>query len=133
MSNKRIKKKRAILLCIQGLITVNNKLIDKIEHQQKQIEELKQINSRNAQATNSRFDYLEKKVADKLSKKSWFSRKQEKNGKTNYYFLKNGETLLFQDVSNVDVTDEYVAFDYFGKSTNQEKSGAFYFDNIAGR
>ena len=75
MSNKRIKKKRAILLCIQGLITVNNKLIDKIEYQQKQIDELKQINSRNAQATNSRFDYLEKKVADKLSKKSWFSRK----------------------------------------------------------
>ena len=73
--NKRIKKKRAILLCIQGLITVNNKLIDKIEYQQKQIDELKQINSRNAQATNSRFDYLEKKVADKLSKKSWFSRK----------------------------------------------------------
>ncbi|HFR3884996.1 TPA: hypothetical protein ACHVIE_002325, partial [Streptococcus suis] len=47
-------------------------------------------------------------------------------------FLKNGETLLFQDVSNVDVTDEYVAFDYFGKSTNQEKGGVFYFDNIAG-
>ena len=47
-------------------------------------------------------------------------------------FLKNGETLLFQDVSNVDVTDEYIAFDYFGKSTNQEKGGAFYFDNIAG-
>ncbi|KAA4132024.1 hypothetical protein GME01_19820 [Parabacteroides merdae] len=73
--NKRIKKKRAILLCIQGLITVNNKLIDKIEHRQKQIEELKHINSRNAQATNSRFDYLEKKVADKVSKKSWVSRK----------------------------------------------------------
>ena len=73
--NKRIKKKRAILLCIQGLITVNNKLVDKVEHQQKQIEELKQINSRNAQATNSRFDKLEKQVADKLSKKSWFSRK----------------------------------------------------------
>ena len=31
--NKRIKKKRAILLCIQGLITVNNKLVDKVEHQ----------------------------------------------------------------------------------------------------
>ena len=73
--NKRIKRKRAILLCIQGLITANNKLMDKVEHQQKQIEELKQINSRNAQATNSRFDYLEKKVADKLSKKSLFSRK----------------------------------------------------------
>ena len=47
-------------------------------------------------------------------------------------FLKNGETLLIQDVSNMDVTDKYVAFDYFCKSTNQEKSGAFYLDNIAG-
>lgn len=73
--NKRIKRKRAILLCIQGLITVNNKLLDKVEHQQKQIDELKQINSRNAKATNSRFDKLEKQVADKLSKKSLFSRK----------------------------------------------------------
>ncbi|NQL61437.1 hypothetical protein HO446_01735 [Streptococcus suis] len=71
--NKRIKKKRAILLCIQGLITANNKLMDKVEHQQKQIDELKQVSSRNAQATNVRFDYLEKKVADKVSKKSWFS------------------------------------------------------------
>ena len=75
MSNKRIKKKRAILLCIQGLITVNNKLIDKIEYQQKQIDELKQINSRNAQATNSRFDKLEKHVANRNAKKSWFSKK----------------------------------------------------------
>lgn len=72
--NKRIKKKRAILLCIQGLITVNNKLIDKIEYQQKQIDELKQINSRNAQATNSRFDKLEKHVANRNAKKSWFSK-----------------------------------------------------------
>ena len=47
-------------------------------------------------------------------------------------FLKNGETLLFQDASNMDVTDKHIAFDYFGKSTNQEKSGAFFFDNIAG-
>lgn len=75
MSNKRIKKKRAILLCIQGLITVNNKLVDKNEHQQKQIAALHSIIERNAQATNSRFDYLEKKVADKQSKKSWFGRK----------------------------------------------------------
>ena len=42
------------------------------------------------------------------------------------------ETLLFQDVSNMDVTDKRIAFDYFGKSTNQEKSGAFFFENIAG-
>ncbi|MFM0796002.1 hypothetical protein P7J53_10725 [Streptococcus suis] len=47
-------------------------------------------------------------------------------------FLKNGETLLFQDVSNLDMTEEYIAFDYFGKSANQEKSGVFYLDNIAG-
>lgn len=75
MSNKCIKKKRASLLCIQNLITVNNKLMDQIEHQQKQIAELRLIVERNAQATNSRFDYLEKKVADKVSKKSWFGRK----------------------------------------------------------
>ncbi|HFR3701865.1 TPA: hypothetical protein ACHVE0_000826 [Streptococcus suis] len=72
--NKRIKKKRAILLCIQDLITVNNKLMDQIEHQQKQIADLRSIVERNARATNSRFNYLEKKVADKVSKKSWFSR-----------------------------------------------------------
>lgn len=82
--NKRIKKKRAILLCIQGLITVNNKLIDKIEYQQKQIDELKQINSRNVEATNKQFDdletyqkILEDDVAElkRSKKKSWFSRK----------------------------------------------------------
>ena len=84
MSNKRIKKKRAILLCIQGLITVNNKLIDKIEYQQKQIDELKQINSRNVEATNKQFDdletyqkILEDDVAEhkRSKKKSLFSRK----------------------------------------------------------
>ncbi|HFI0694755.1 TPA: hypothetical protein ACGO4F_000820 [Streptococcus suis] len=47
-------------------------------------------------------------------------------------FLKNGETLLFQDVSNIDLTDDYVSFDYFGKSTNQEKGGVFYLNSIAG-
>ncbi|HFU4000635.1 TPA: hypothetical protein ACGO3D_000731 [Streptococcus suis] len=47
-------------------------------------------------------------------------------------FLKNGETLLFQDVSNLDMTEEYIAFDYFRKSTNQEKSGVFYLNSIAG-
>ena len=72
--NKRIKKKRAILLCVEGLITVNNKLIDKVEHQQKQIDELKQINSRNAQATNSRFDKIEKQVANGNTKKPFWKR-----------------------------------------------------------
>ncbi|HEL2533790.1 TPA: hypothetical protein TZ285_001854 [Streptococcus suis] len=47
-------------------------------------------------------------------------------------FLKNGETLLFQGVNEIDLTDERIAFDYFDKSINQEKGGVFYFDNIAG-
>ncbi|NQO56601.1 hypothetical protein HO961_04465 [Streptococcus suis] len=46
-------------------------------------------------------------------------------------FLKNGETLLFQGVNEIDLTDERIAFDYFDKSINQEKGGVFYFDNIA--
>ncbi|MGQ7380784.1 hypothetical protein ACTGVN_09210 [Streptococcus suis] len=75
MSNKRIKKKRASLLCIQNLITVNNKLMDQIEHQQKQIAELRLIVERNAQATNARFDKIEKQVANTNTKKSWFGRK----------------------------------------------------------
>jgi len=57
---------------------------------------------------------------------------EKKMGKQVSTFLKNGETLLFHGVSNMDLTDEYVAFDYFDKSTNQEKSGAFFFNNIAG-
>ncbi|HEM5998404.1 TPA: hypothetical protein U2B30_001857 [Streptococcus suis] len=73
--NKRIRKKRAILLCIQGLITANNKLMDQIEQQQKQIVELRSIVERNAQATNARFDKIEKQVANSNVKKSWFSRK----------------------------------------------------------
>lgn len=74
MSNKRIKKKRAILLCIQNLITVNNKLMDQIEHQQKQIAELRLIIERNAQATNARFDKIEKQVANSNTKKPFWKR-----------------------------------------------------------
>ncbi|HEL9644058.1 TPA: hypothetical protein ACGO1A_000956 [Streptococcus suis] len=73
--NKRIKKKQAILLCIQDLITVNNKLMDQIEHQQKQIAELRLIVELNAQATNSRFNKIEKQVANSNAKKPWFGRK----------------------------------------------------------
>ncbi|HEM5982148.1 TPA: hypothetical protein U2B50_000725 [Streptococcus suis] len=72
--NKRIKKKHAILLCIQGLITANNKLMDQIEHQQKQITELRSIVERNAQATNSRFDKIEKQVANGNTKKPFWKR-----------------------------------------------------------
>ncbi|MDW8759707.1 hypothetical protein Q7W32_07730 [Streptococcus suis] len=72
--NKRIKKKRELEnslriagSAIEFLLDQNNQLWNIVERMEK-------VNSRNAQATNSRFDYLERKVADKVSKKSWFSR-----------------------------------------------------------
>ncbi|HEL2527384.1 TPA: hypothetical protein TZ304_001949 [Streptococcus suis] len=73
--NKRIKKKRELEDEVKWLESMLDYAIHEIIRQDKELEELKQVSSRNAQATNSRFDYLEKKVADKLSKKSWFSRK----------------------------------------------------------
>lgn len=73
--NKRIKKKRELEGKVKYLESMLDYAIHEIIRQDKEVEELKQISSRNAQATNSRFDYLEKKVADKASKKSWFSRK----------------------------------------------------------
>ena len=73
--NKRIKKKRALVMSVQNLMIVCDKLMTMVDYQQKQIDELKQINSRNTQATNSRFDKIEKQVADSNTKKSWFSKK----------------------------------------------------------
>lgn len=73
--NKRIRKKRELEGKVKQLETMLDYAIREAIRQDKEIEELKQVSSRNAQATNSRFDYLEKKVADKVSKKSWFSRK----------------------------------------------------------
>ena len=73
--NKRIRKKRSLLPRIEAL-ELENELLMKLQMQQSQeIERLRNVVERNAQATNSRFDYLEKKVADKVSKKSWFSKK----------------------------------------------------------
>lgn len=80
--NKRIKKKRwleiklaeclARELLLMSAVAEQN---DKISEQAKEITELRSVIERNAQATNSRFDYLEKKVADKVSKNYWFNRK----------------------------------------------------------
>ncbi|WP_105147118.1 hypothetical protein [Streptococcus suis] len=82
MSNKRIKKKRWLEIKLAECLARERLLMsavteqnDKIVRQAKEITELRSIIERNAQATNSRFDYLEKKVADKLSKKSWLGRK----------------------------------------------------------
>ncbi|HEM6372603.1 TPA: hypothetical protein U2D20_001839 [Streptococcus suis] len=81
MSNKRIKKKRLLEIKLaECLARVHVLMSDaaeqehKIVKQAKEITDLRSIVERNAQATNSRFNYLEKKVADKVSKKSWFSR-----------------------------------------------------------
>ena len=73
--NKRIKKKHALQEHVIFLSIITDRMMAIIEEQAKEIKELRSIVERNAQATNSRFDYLEKKVADKASKKSFFSRK----------------------------------------------------------
>ncbi|HEM4424779.1 hypothetical protein [Streptococcus suis] len=77
--NKRIKKKWSRVEILENkvaqLMASNALLTDAMSRQNSLIEELKNISERNVQATNSRFDYLEKKVADKVSKKSWFSKK----------------------------------------------------------
>ncbi len=79
--NKRIKKKRWLEIKLAECLAREHLLMsavteqnDKIVKQAKEITELRSTIERNAQATNSRFDYLEKKVANKVSKKPWFSR-----------------------------------------------------------
>ncbi|HEM3661153.1 TPA: hypothetical protein ACGO22_001460 [Streptococcus suis] len=78
MSNKRIKKKWSRIERLENkvaqLTAENILLTDTLRNHADNIRDLDDIVKRNAQATNSRFDYLEKKVADKVSKKSWFSR-----------------------------------------------------------
>ena len=77
--NKRIKNKWSRVVRLENkvaqLMASNTLLVEAVSRQNSLIEEMKNINERNVQATNSRFDYLEKKVADKLSKKTWFSKK----------------------------------------------------------
>lgn len=79
--NKRIKKKRWLEIKLAECLAREHVLMsavteqnNRIVRQAKEITDLRLIIERNAQATNSRFDYLEKKVANKVSKKPWFSR-----------------------------------------------------------
>lgn len=80
--NKRIKKKRALVMSVQNLMIVCDRLMTMVDYQQKQIDELKKINSRNTEATNFRFDQIEtyQKIIDddiaelKKNKKSFFRR-----------------------------------------------------------
>ncbi|CRT89616.1 phage protein [Streptococcus equi subsp. equi] len=79
--NKRIKKKRWLEIklaeCIAReclLMSAVTEQNDKISGQAKEIAELRSIVERNAQATNSRFDKLEKQVANSNTKKSFWKR-----------------------------------------------------------
>ncbi|HEM6027912.1 TPA: hypothetical protein ACHVEO_001028 [Streptococcus suis] len=80
--NKRIKKKRWLEIKLAECLAREHLLMsavteqnDKIARQAKEIADLRSIIERNAQVTNARFDKIEKQVADKVSKKTWFGRK----------------------------------------------------------
>ncbi|HFI0790108.1 TPA: hypothetical protein ACGO62_000092 [Streptococcus suis] len=79
--NKRIKKKRELIEQVQGTkkavdiaLNIIKSLLDENTKQANELSELRSIVERNAQAANARFDYLERKASDKISKKSWFNR-----------------------------------------------------------
>lgn len=80
--NKRIKKKRWLEIKLAECLAREHLLMsavteqnNKIARQAKEITDLHLIIERNAQATNARFDKIEKQVANSNIKKSWFSRK----------------------------------------------------------
>ncbi|HFH9840281.1 TPA: hypothetical protein ACGONB_001914, partial [Streptococcus suis] len=60
---------------VDQLIAENILLSNALKNHGHDISELHAIVERNAQATNSRFDKIEKQVANSNTKKSWFSRK----------------------------------------------------------
>ncbi|HEM3198462.1 TPA: hypothetical protein U0908_000624 [Streptococcus suis 14A] len=77
--NKRIKKKWSRIERLENkvaqLTAENILLTDALRNHADNISDLDDIVKRNAQATNSRFDKIEKQVANSNTKKSWFSRK----------------------------------------------------------
>ncbi|HEM3695573.1 TPA: hypothetical protein U1D18_000701 [Streptococcus suis] len=80
--NKRVKKKRWLEIKLAECLAREHLLMSAVTEQNRQITkqaneitELRSIVERNAQATNSRFDKIEKQVANSNAKKSWFSRK----------------------------------------------------------
>lgn len=72
--NKRIKKKRKLEGKVKYLESMLDYAIHEIIRQDKEIEELKQVSSRNAQATNAKFDKIEKQVANSNAKKPFWKR-----------------------------------------------------------
>ncbi|NQN86627.1 hypothetical protein HO997_01640 [Streptococcus suis] len=79
--NKRIKKKRWLEIKLAECLAREHLLMsavteqnDKIARQAKEIADLRSIIERNAQATNSRFDKLEKQVVKSNAKKPFWKR-----------------------------------------------------------
>ncbi|HEL1933655.1 hypothetical protein V2H22_01840 [Streptococcus suis] len=72
--NKQIRKKRELEGKVKQLETMLDYAIREVIRQDKEIEELKQVSSRNTQATNSRFDKIEKQVANSNTKKPFWKR-----------------------------------------------------------
>ncbi|HEL1594540.1 hypothetical protein Q7V97_03075 [Streptococcus suis] len=79
--NKRMKKKRELIEQVQGTkeavdiaLNIINSLLDENAKQANEISELRSIVERNAQATNSRFDKIEKQVANSNTKKPFWKR-----------------------------------------------------------
>lgn len=77
--NKRIKKKWLRIEKLENkvaqLTAENILLTDALRNHADNIRDFDDIVKRNAQATNSRFDKIEKQVANSNAKKSWFGRK----------------------------------------------------------
>ncbi|HEP1838102.1 TPA: hypothetical protein VCA64_001963 [Streptococcus suis] len=79
--NKRIKKKRELIEQVQGTkeavdiaLNIIKNLLDENGKQANEISELRSTVERNAQATNSRFDKIEKQVANSNAKKPFWKR-----------------------------------------------------------
>ncbi|HEL1764632.1 hypothetical protein MDL80_05275 [Streptococcus suis] len=79
--NKRMKKKRELIEQVQGTkeavdiaLNIINSLLDENAKQANEISELRSIVERNAKATNSRFDKIEKQVANSNTKKPFWKR-----------------------------------------------------------
>ncbi|HEL2378513.1 TPA: hypothetical protein TZR41_000399 [Streptococcus suis] len=79
--NKRMEKKRELIEQVQGTkeavdiaLNIINSLLDENAKQANEISELRSIIERNAQATNSRFDKIEKQVANSNIKKPFWKR-----------------------------------------------------------
>lgn len=71
---KRLAKKKVVEIKVARLMAENALLIEAVSRQTNLIEELFDINSRNAEATNKELDSLRKEIAKLKAKKPWWKR-----------------------------------------------------------